>query len=343
MKKFVFVLCLLNIFGIIVAQEYPSEWVKYTLGGYMYAIECDTNGDNFSEIDFKERLLNVARASLAKQIEVQVRDVATLNKESIDGHTSVAYSSQTNFSTDVNMVLVNTRTHYDIVNRKGYAIAFIDKDAACNYYKNKMNLLFGKMNNSKVLAEDLISNGFKFKAREELSQSLQYLAEIEEPLFWMNIFGTPQLELVEWQKRFNETEQAVKQALLALEHGVVIYLSCTADLFGKPYVLLQRGLKGALSAGGWSFTDNPSEADWIITIVCNSREYNNVMIGKINTYFSYVDAQITIDRTISAQRIFESGVSEKGGHMLNFTKAAEAAYKNLKQSLAQTIVDNIKQ
>lgn len=343
MKKFVFVLYLLNFFGAIVAQEYPSEWVKYTLGGYIYAIEYDINNDNLPEIDFKERVLNVARANLAKQIEMQVCDVATLNKESIDGHTSVAYSSQTNFSTDVNMVLVNTRTQYDTVERKGYAIAFIDKDAACSYYKNELNLLFGKMNNSRVLADDLISNGFKFKAREELSQSLKYLAEIEEPLFWMNIFGMSQLELTEWQNRFNETEQAVKQSLLALKHGVVICLSCEADIFGQPYTMLQSGLMGALSAEGCSFTDNPSEADWVITIVCNSREYNNVMIGKINTYFSYVDAQIAIDKTISAQRVFESGVSEKGGHVLNFTKAAEVAYKNLKQSLAQTIIDNIKQ
>lgn len=161
-------------------------------------------------------------------------------------------------------------------------------------------------------------------------------------LFWMNIFGTSQAELTEWQDRFNMAEQHIKRMLTDLKHGTIICLSCTADIFGKPYSTLQNELKGILAANGCSFTDDPTGADWVITVTCNTREYSNVKVGNSNSYFSYVDTRLVIDKVITSQRIYEDEISVKGGHTFGYSEAARAGYKEIKQEIGEIIKNSIK-
>lgn len=342
MKRAWLFFCLLLISFGVKAQQYPPEWGKYTYGGYMYDIQSDSNDRNLSETDFKDYLLNIARTNLAKQIQICVQDVAELNKLSVNGRTAITYSSSTSFSTDVNLKLVETMTTYSPISKMGYAIAYIDRDAARNYYKNELTLVYNKISNSISLAENFINAGFKSKAQTELESSLKQFALVDEPLFWMNIFGASQSELTEWQERFNMAEQRVKQMLADLKHGTVICLSCNADIFGRPYPALQNELKGILAADGCSFTDNPADADWVITVVCNAREHTNVNIGNSGSCFSYVDARIVIDKVVTSQRIYEDEISVKGGHTFGYDEAAKAGYKEIKQQLGKIIKENIK-
>lgn len=343
MKRIGAILLLLLTFLRVNAQECPPEWVKYTYGGYFYDIQSDNNNRELSETDFKNYLLNIARTSLAKQIQVSVQDVAKLNKVSVDGRTAINYTSSTTFSTNVDMKLVETKTLYNPASRVGYAIAYIDRDAARNYYKNELTLVYNKVNNSVVLADNFVSAGFKSRAQTELEASLKHLDSVDESLFWMNIFGALQSELSDWQQRFNAAEQNIKRKLTELKHGTVIYLSCIADIFGRPYSTLQNELKGILATDGCSFTDNPSDADWAITITCSVREYSNEKIGNSNTYFSYVNAQIVIDKVITSQRIYEDEISVKGGHTFGYPEAAKAGYKGIKQQIGEIIKGNIAQ
>ncbi|MCH5309790.1 MAG: hypothetical protein J1E58_07990 [Prevotella sp.] len=341
MKQIWIAFCLLWVSASAGAQQYPPEWVRYTYGGYMYDIQSGSNDRNLSETDFKNYLLDIARANLAKQIEVRVQDVAELTKAAVDGRSSITYLSTTKFSTDVNLKLVGTKTAYSPIAKIGYAIAYIDRDAARNYYKNELTLIHNKVNNSVAMAESFISAGFKSKAQTELESSLQQVVLADEQLFWLNVFGEAQSGLADWQGRFNTAEQKVKQMLADLRHATVIYLTCAADIFGNSYPTLQNELKGILAADGCSFTDNPANADWVITVTCHAREYSNVNVGKSTSYFSYVDAQITIDKIISSQRIYEDEVSVKGGHTFGYTEAAKAGYKEIKQQIGKIIKNNI--
>lgn len=343
MKRIGIILLLLSAFLRVNAQECPPEWGKYTYGGYFYDIQSDNNSRNLTETDFKNYLMNIARTNLAKQIKVSVQDVAQLDKVSADGRTAINYASRTTFSTDVDMKLVETKTLYNPTSRLGYAIAYIDRDAARNYYNNELTLVYNKINNSVALADSYVAAGFKSKAQTELEFSLKHFDSVDEPLFWMNIFGTPQSALSEWQRRFNTIEQDIKRKLADLKHGTVIYLSCNADIFGKPYPTLQNELKGILAADGCSFTDNPGNADWAITITCAAREYSNVKVGNTNAYFSYVDAQIVIDKVVTSQRIYEDEASVKGGHTFGYSEAAKDGYKEIKQKLGNIIKENIDQ
>ncbi len=341
MKRIGAILLLLLTFLRVNAQECPPEWVMYTYGGYFYDIQSDNNNRNLSETDFKNYLLNIARTNLAKQIKVSVQDVAQLNKVSADGRTAINYASSTTFSTDVDMKLVETKTLYNPASRVGYAIAYVDRDAARNYYKNELALVYNKINNSVVLADNFVSAGFKSKAQAELEASLKHFGSVDESLFWMNIFGASQSELTEWQQRFNAAEQDIKRKLADLKHGTVIYLSCNANIFGKPYPTLQNELKGILAADGCSFSSSPENADWAIVITCTAREYSTVKIGNTNSYFSYVNAQVSIDKVHTSQRIYEDEISVKGGHTFGYPEAARAGCKELKKQIGKIIKENI--
>lgn len=343
MKRACLIFGLLCLAFAVGAQEYPPEWSKYTFGGYLYDIQSDSNDRNLSETDFKNYLLNIARTNLAKQIQIRVQDVAELNKVSVNGRTGMTYSSNTTYSTDVNLKLVETRTEYNALTKTGSAIAYIDRDAARSYYSNELSLILNKINSAITVAETFVASGFKAKAQTELEASLTQLPAVEEPLFWMNIFGTSQVVLTDWQDRINTAEQTVKRMLADLKHSTVIYLSCKADIFGKPYSALQDELKGVLAADGCSFTDNPSNADWVITVKCTTREYSHVVTGNTGSYFAYVDAQIIIDKTITSQRIYEDAVSIKGGHVFGYPEAARAGYKESKTTLGEIIKKAIKQ
>lgn len=324
------------------AQSYPPEWVKYTSGGYLADIQSDRNTRNLSDAEFRNYLLNLARTNLAKQVRMHIEEVADMKKIAVDGRTSIVYSSDTRFSTDLDLKLVETKTSYDSRSEEHYAIAYIDKDAARNYYKNALMIAANKIGNSIELARSYIAAGFKTKARQELENTSEFFVPVDESLFWMNIFGTPQDELNAWQGRFNAAEQNIKRMLADLKHGMVIYLSCTADIFGRAYPTLQNELKGILATDGCSFTDNPADADWAITVTCVAREYSNVKIGNSSSYFSYVDARIVIDKVVTSQRIYEDEISVKGGHTFGYDEAAKAGYKEIKQQLGKIIKENIK-
>lgn len=343
MKRFAFFLVLIFACLSILAQECPPEWVKYTYGDYFYDIQSDNNNQRFSEADFKNYLLNNARANLAKQIKMSVNDVAQMNKTVIDGKTTITYSSNTKFSTDLNMKLVETKSMYSPSTGEGYAIAYIDKDAAKKYYSNELTLARNNIANSIELASSYMEGGFKKKAEMELNKSLKSFNLVDEPLFWLNIFGAGQSEINDWQRSFHQAEQNVKRQLADLKHATLIYLSCNADLFGKSYPTLQNELKGKLAAKGCSFSDSPYNADWVINVNCSAREHSNVKAGNSNAYFTYIDAAISIDKTISAQRIYEDEVSVKGSHTFGYQEAAKVGYKEITEELSEIINKTIDQ
>lgn len=323
-------------------QTAPPEWIKYTSGGYLADIQSDRNDRNLSETEFKNYLLDIARTNLARQIRTHIQEVAQMDKNSIDGRTSIVYSSATRFSTDVDLKLVETKTSHDPQTGIYHAIAYIDKEAARNYYKNAMTIASGRIDNSVELARSLIAAGFKTKARQELEKATDSFASVDESLFWMNIFGTPESELDAWQSRFSRQEQLVKRMLSELAYGTRIYLACQADLFGVPYPTLQNELKGALASENCSFTEDKASADWIITVNCYSREHTHVVVGATHTWFAYVDAVVTIDKAATSRRIFEDEFSVKGGHTHNYREAARSAYKEVKTRISDVLKQHTK-
>ncbi len=332
---------LVSLTPCVYGQQYPPEWIRYTYDNYLYAIEKDVNAKKIPETTFKEGLLKAAQANLARQIEVRVSDNAEISKVSEDGHSSVTYVSNTQYSTDVTLNMVETRTYYDVSTRQGYAIAFIDKGAASRYWLNEYNVLTGKTQNAVAVAQAYVETGFKDRAKSELADALSMFPEIDESLSWLAVFDISASEMAELLSRRNFLNRSVKQMLSDLEYGVSVYVDCSADVFGNPYPSLTGSVKSILAEDGCNFSDDFGSSDWVVKIVGTSREHNAMAAGSQTLYFVYVDVSIQITKNNTGQLIYEGVLSKKGSHGTGYVEAARAAYRKLTSDVCEIIASNI--
>ncbi|MBQ7518379.1 MAG: hypothetical protein IJU13_08155 [Bacteroidales bacterium] len=115
----------------------PSEWKVYARADCFYAVSHDFNKKNLPESEFREYLLNDARAEVARQIKIIVNDVSSLQTNSVNGKGEIIYRASSNFSTDVTLRYLKTRCIYDARKREGYAIAWISKSELQNIYDER--------------------------------------------------------------------------------------------------------------------------------------------------------------------------------------------------------------
>lgn len=324
------------------SQQYPSEWVRYTSEGYFHDIESGRNSQNLSESKFKSDLLDMARSNLSKQIQVMVEEVSRMDKRAVDGRSSILYASMRNVSTNVDMQLAETKTQFDPVSEKLYVIAYINKEEACNYYKNDIQMRISNLNNALSIADNYISTGFKAKAKTELENALLQFDGAGKSFFWLNVFGMPEYQLNQLLDQVHRLEQTVKAKLAELEHGITYCVVCTADNFGKNYTKLQNELKGELSKMGCNFVDDQTSADYVIRVEAASREYNQMNTAGGSAYFTYVDAAVSIDKNATGQRIFEDEISVKGSHTISFEEAGRDGYKKVSKEISNLLKENIK-
>lgn len=343
MKRCLITLCLLLLMGRVLSQpQYPAAWGPYTQAGYFSEVQSDLNTRGWSESAFVNHLLNLARTNLAKQLKVQVKDHAVMSKKSFNGRTNINYQTTTEFSTDLELKLVETRSYYNSATKEGAAIAFIDKAAARRYYANELQILLNGGVNALTIADNYAASGFKARAQEELERAIPTMDKATDLFMWLSFFDYPQEELAAMMEQQNAVEQAIKQILADLEHATVVCVVCKADLFGSAYPL-QNELKGTIAIDGCSFTDNPKEAQWLVTVRVQARKSHTVQIGSMTSYIAYLDAEVTIDKQITNQRIYENAVTVKGGHPRGYSEAARAGFKELKAEIGKIMRTNITQ
>lgn len=123
--------------GSPVREQMPSEWKSYAREDCFYSVSHDINKKNLPESEFREYLMNESRAEVARQIKIIVHDVSTLETNAVDGNGTVTYRASSNFSTDVTLRYLKTRSVYDAKKREGYAIAWISRSDLQDIYKSR--------------------------------------------------------------------------------------------------------------------------------------------------------------------------------------------------------------
>ncbi len=333
MKNILAIALLLFAGCLTQAQNYPSEWVKYTTDGYFHDIES---------AQVKQDALDLARTNLAKQIQVRVNEVSQIDKNVIDGRSSIYYNSSKSLSTDVDMNLAKSLSQYNNSNSQYYVIVYINKVEACTYYEKEINMLVSNINNSIEIADNYVNNGFKSKAKEELQKALNKFDEAGKPFFWLNVFGLDEYKINNYLSKVQNCERTVKAKLADLEYGTTYCVVCNANNFGKNYPKLKNEIKGELSASGCNFVDDPKSADYVIYVEASSREYNKVSNAGGTAYFTYVDAAISIDKNATGQRIYEDEISIKGSHTLSYDEAGRDGFKKISKEISKMLKENIK-
>lgn len=323
--------------------QYPSDWKNYTTTGHLYDIQSERKDNYTPDRVLVNNLLDIARTNLAKQIQIKIEDNASIDKSSVNGYSNIIYNARTTFSTDVDVNLLETKSYLNTSENKMYVIAFINKSEALRFYQRQIDVIFNNVDKHISITETYVETGFKSKAKDEIKKAESEFAKFEKPIFFLTVFDCPDYELQEVLRRYSELEQLVKRMIADLEYGTNIYVECTANMFGFTYSNLSKELKAKLSEMGCNFTDDRNSADWAIMINANSRQYNTVDYGNVINYFSYVDAEISLEKVVTNQRIYEDMLTEKGGHTHNFNEAARVAYKKITPKIINLITENIKQ
>ena len=203
-------------------------------------------------------------------------------------------------------------------------------------------LQLGKVEGAMPQINLLLKNGEKIQARQMVEDALQQIAKIE----------ADQELLAQIDETADEEDRMVAQVLEAkqylvnkanmLRNAIGVYISCDAALFEAKYPLFIKEIQGALSELGISYVDNAAQADWCVYITAVAREYNTVKSGNTALYYTYVDAQLAIDKKKDNKRVYEGSLSRKGGHTHNFEKAAYEAYRDMVPQISAIIEEQIK-
>ena len=334
-----FFMCAHSFIGF--AQSYPSDWDAYQSSKYFYSIQSGSNPEGLPNNEYFEILTSSAISALARQLEVKVSETAELEKISRNGISSVSYTSKSSYSTDVKLKLVNTKTHFSKKDNTWSAIAYIEKSSTISYFKKVIEDNLSSAERLYNNSNDLISLGYKEKAKKELSNALEYFSKTEEAFYWLKMCGLSSSEYTALLGIRNNLDSLIQQKVAQLGHDTALYIACTADCFGTNYDQLESSLKSRLSSEDRSFVNNKASADWIITINASARQHNAVSYGSLSSYFAYVDAKCTLYKATTGQMIYEGSFSEKGGSTISYDESAKDAYKRIASKILGAIDDLI--
>lgn len=153
-----------------------------------------------------------------------------------------------------------------------------------------------------------------------------------------------QAEITETKRRADEARLAAERKAYEVKQQEriekkLLYVSSNAFIFNKEYTGMHQAIKGYIAENSEQrFTDDSEMAYWGVYVTANAYEYN---ISN-NTYFSKVTAYIKITNEITKETIYESEVIAKGGSSMNYTVAAEKAYRNINKDIGIRIVEQLK-
>lgn len=143
-----------------------------------------------------------------------------------------------------------------------------------------------------------------------------------------------QAEIAEAQRKAYEAKQQerIEKKLL--------YASSNAFIFNKEYTGMPQAIKGYIADNSEQrFTDDPEMAYWCVYVTANAHEYS---IDNGGIHYSHVVAYIKISNEITKETIYESEVVVKGGSSMNYTVAAEKAYRNINKDIGNKIIEQLK-
>lgn len=350
------VLIFLFVAQLLVAQSTTApDWADVQRRELLYPAATYYTGFAFAHLEKGEsvetvsaRLKNSARAELVSSIVVSVNQTTERYLENKQVNQSVqmtdVFRSGTITESGIKDIPgMNIDTWHNIKNGDVMAFAYVKTADLLRKLGKRITVNTTKIEMGLETVSDMVANGNKGEAKQQLSMITTLFSDIEnDQKVMLAIDATLEDEDIALSE-VNELRKQYQQWQNELKNGIAIYLVCQADMFGTPYPTLANTIKGELSKEGVSFVNAPDQADWAIYVDAKAREYNAPTMGDYTTYFVYVDASIAIDKIATHQRIYEDALSQKGGHTHNYTEAARDGYKQITPKLTAVINQYIKQ
>lgn len=339
MKRFTYTLLLLFVFSQAFSQNIPKEWSKYLTDEYVVETRDQIKEKKESEHDFLQSLKQYTIKGLASQIEVKIENTSSLRQEDVDGEASEHFVSNTSFSTDVELNLVQTKVKYDKKRKQGYAIAFIHKLSACDlYHKQSINAL-GTIESTLHHAKNLSKQGGKKEAKEEVLSVLGKVKKLNGSIDKLIVFGCLEGQIDILIERRNKIIIEIKEILAEAKNEVAsIYFDSSELFLDSQDHQIETTVKNHLTKNKCIFVDYTTKADWIIKI---DSEIKVRELNEYHVYFCDAICQLKIIRAQTGLTIYDEEIREKGGSTRSFERAAKDASNTAGERIAKTITKKI--
>ena len=257
--------------------------------------------------DAKRGAAGNIRTMILSQIDKTERQV-TQNK---DFNFYSVYQDCTRQSVQAEIVGFQVESYYDESKKWGFAFAYVKKSELAEYYKSQIGFQLQQVENAINTSSVAVKAGQKTRARTACENALQPLskAEFAQDLLTAIIPNdTESLQL----GRLARLKGELIQQLIDLEQSTYIYLQCSETNYGQTVHILEPELKRILSSSHCSFTDDPAEADYKITVSAATRQHDgNVVFGDGTLKYSIADVNIEVYSNYKKKVVYSEGVSQK--------------------------------
>lgn len=356
MKKLLIIL--LSAISLIAMAQTTPNWYDadmrrsfYPEGKYFVGFAEGSRQSRESLETAIGRLKDAARTEAVSTIRVHVKNTTTnqalsqtlRTMEGTFRQSAREFSSATTTTVDMEIPGLQVETWQDPSAGTIAAFAYVKKATLIRQLEKSITVGLTKIETSLDQVDQLVANGQKMQARELATKALPQFVEVDEAQKTLAAVDENADEETLQLQETRALQNRLTGLIAQLKHGINIYFECTADLFGKNYATLKSEIQGELSKLGCTFVNSASESDWAVYITATAREHNKMDYGETSTYFVYIDAKISIDKTTTGQRIFEDQISEKGGHTMNYEQAARDAYKQISPQISTIIKQQIMQ
>ena len=341
------VLCLLPFIG---EAQSPSAWLtsqarelNYPADAYIWGFVPGNLRSGETESALLARLKTDAKKEAAGKVRTMVEaKISKTDRQFTNGEDysfSSLYQDYTRQTIQAEINGIKIETHYDPSERMGYAFAYVKKSELAAYYKSQINLQLQQVQTALNTAATAANAGQKMRAKKACEDALQPLAKAEfaqDLLSAISPYETEALQL----DRLSRLKNELLQALIDLEQSIYIYLKCDETNFGQTVRILGPELKRLLSNNQCSFTDDPAQADYKITITATTRQHDgNVAFGDGTFKFSYADVEVEVYSNYKKMVVYSDGISQKNN---GDGATYESAGRNALKLAAGKVWENIK-
>jgi len=299
------------------------------------------------------RLKNAARVEALSTIRVHVQNT-TINQalsqtlRTMEGtfrQSAREFSSATKTTVDMEIPGLQIEAWQNPQNGNIAAFAYVKKATLIRQLEKKITVGLTKIETSLDQIDQLIGNGQKIQARDLATKTLPQFTEVDEA---QKLLAAVDENADEESLQLQETRNLQRRLIdfvAKLKNGLNIYISCHAYMFGQQYNALKGEIQAELSKMGVTFVNRADLSDWAIYITASAREYNKMGEGNNAQYFVYVDTKLSIDKTVTGQRVYEEQLEpQKGGWTISFEEAARRdGYKKVSRLLIPIIKEQIQQ
>jgi len=343
---FLFTFLLLN--SVVYSQNEP-HWTKdtwrasqYPSNTFLTGYSVDIKSDEEKLSAATERLKDLARANLSKNVITEINSVSQSYAQSVEYEENEKlkkiFENTVKAETDAIINGLSVKSFYNEKNNYLYAFAFARRDDVTRYYKAKISNNIQQIESIMQSADVFAGKSEKRNAEIEYEKCIPLFAEITYAQGLLqavdrNAGDSTGLSMTKSLNLHSELVHKISEV-----QSTYIFMTCASQLFDEKTAKLEKRLKAVLAEHGCVFTADTIKADFLISVDASAREFNYTF----NTYFSYVDANVNIKKAYNFDEVYQDEISQKGGSTKSYIYAAEEAYDNIIDELANKMMNMIK-